>query len=136
MTAEPVLDLPRRPAEDENPGVNAQARTRAREEDRPGHAGPLTATSIDRVLTGALTGASVIHASPPSIMALWAMHRTAAEYYNAGILRWPRLAYGFWHAFVEAPLAYLFVWTGDSPPKRLLCLAVAVVTVLLLTGVI
>jgi|307.fasta_scaffold00053_61 cytochrome bd-type quinol oxidase subunit 2 len=133
MTA--PVDLPVRPTEEEIPGINAHTRARARE-DRPQRVGSLTAGTIDRVLNGALSGASVVHAAPPSIMALWAMHRTAAEYYSAGALRWPRLAYGAVHAFAVAPLAYLLVWSGDSPPKLLLCLTVLTVTVLVLTGVI
>lgn len=119
MTQPDAEVIPLRPSEADQPGVNAQARAPARPredgEDRPQRVMSLTMPAI----SGLLAGGSVVHSRPLSIMGLWAQHCAAAGYYRRWWARWPRYAYGAWHSFVEAPLAYLWIWSGDSLAKRL-----------------
>jgi|SRR5215471_2177204 len=117
MTADNVTSLlPRLPTEDEKPGANAQARAPARtreDADRPMKMNRLTIPAVSL-----LAGASPMYAQPLSIMGYWALHKQQADYYRRWWARYPRLLYGAWHAFVEVPLAFLWIWSGDSFAKR------------------
>jgi len=137
MTAQPDSNvLPLRPA-DERSGLAAKAqyapaRARAREDGDLDVAGPepaaerhhitlrMPSVPSARLLTGLLQGGSLLATAAPAVLSWWAGHVVAANYYRHWYGRYPRLAYGFWHAFIEAPIAYLFVWSGRTPLLRLL----------------
>jgi hypothetical protein len=129
MTAPNVIELPLRPAAEPaappREGDTAQARAPVREA-RPSRLPSGTA------VTAVLSGASLIHSPPPALMAVWAQHCAAARYYHTPVLRWFRYAYGAWHTWVEVPLWYFLAWSGDSPPKRAMSVAVVVATLWLL----
>ena len=54
----------------------------------------------------AMSGASLLDAPPPSLAAVWAKHQASAEWYSAGVLRWPRYAYAVFH-----------LWTSHVDPE-------------------
>lgn len=140
MTAEPLAALPLLPTEPQKPGLNAgpkaqHAPARPREAPAPP---PEPRSRRDwrlpasRAVSGVLSGASVVQCPPPPISGVWAKHAASARYYGSPLMRWPRFAYGAWHAFVEVPVLYFLAWAGDSLPKRLAVLAVIVGTLRLL----
>lgn len=133
MTASADNVIPLRPSEAEAPGAKAQyAPARPREESNP----PRRSWRMPpAAAAGAIfTGASWVHGSPPSVMSIWALHKASAAYLPNS-LKYPRLAYGAFHAFAETPVLYLLVLAGDSVPKRLALYGV-VALVLWLTHVI
>jgi hypothetical protein len=85
-----------------------------------------------RLVTGVLSGASLVHAPPPALMTVWAGHVAAAKYYRSPAARWARFVYGGWHCWVLAPPAYFVVWALDSPPKgfAVVCVLVALLWLL------
>jgi len=87
-----------------------------------------------RVLAGVLQGGSLLATAAPAVLTVWAEHQQAAGYYRRWFARYPRLAYGAGHAFIETPLAYLWLWSGRSPVLRAF-LAVMVLIILRLLGV-
>ena len=109
--------IPLRPTEADQPGAKAQyAPARPREaEDTPTRRSRRMPPAA--VVGSIFTGASWIHGSPPSVMSVWALHKASADYLPRS-LKYPRLAYGAFHAFVETPVLYLLVLSGDSIPKR------------------
>lgn len=115
-----------------NAQVPAPTRARPREKARRLPSGTAVA--------GVLSGASIIDRPPPAIMTIWAKHAASARFYDSEalivtwLLRWPRFAFGAWHAFVEVPILYFLAWSGDSIPKRLAVVAV-VLAILRLLGV-
>lgn len=135
MMADNVVALPVRPSEAEQPGASQGAKAQcapAREEaTTPRRSWRMPSAAA----VGAIfAGASWVHGSPPSCMDYWALHKASAAYLPAG-LKYPRLAYGAFHAFIEAPVLYLLVLAGDSLPKRAVFYA-TVALVLWLTHVI
>ena len=137
MTEQTADVLPLRPA-DEKAGLGAKAqyapaRTRARE-DVERRSLTLRMPSISMAwLTGLLSGGSLLATAAPAILAIWASHVVAANYFRHWYGRYPRLAYGAFNAFIEAPVAYLWVWSGHSPVLRLVILA-ALLIMIHLTG--
>lgn len=133
MTASAENVIPLRPSEKDPAGDQGAVRAaRAREEEAP----PARRLRMPpAAAVGAIfTGASWVHGSPPSVAAIWALHKHSADYLPAS-LKYPRLAYGVLHAFVETPVLYLLVLSGDSVAKRLALWAV-VATMLWLLHVI
>ena len=100
-------------------------------------AGPVPRTSRLRgrvevsALRSVFEGASLLDAKPPSLAAVWAKHRTSAEYYSAGAVRWPRYVFAVAQMPVAAVL-YFTVWATDSPPKLAVTAAVLVAVLLAL----
>lgn len=64
------------------------------------------------------------HSQPPTLAQIWARHRASAEWYEAGLLRWPRFAYGALATAVAAVI-YAAVW-WLAPPSRALATAAAI----------
>ena len=127
MTEQTAEILPLRPA-DAKAGLGTMAqyapeRARAREDEPRPERRHITlrmpAMPSTRLLTGVLEGGSLIATAAPAVLTWWAGHVVAAKYYKRWWARYPRLAYGAWHAFIETPLAYLFVWSGRTPLLRL-----------------
>jgi hypothetical protein len=144
MTAQPDSNvLPLRPA-DERAGLAPKAQyapERAREADaaepRPERRHiTLRMPSVPsaRLLSGVLQGGSLLATAAPAILAWWEGHVVAAKYFRHWWARYPRLAYGFWHAFIEAPVGYLFVWSGRTPLLRLLIYASLIAVIHLCGG--
>jgi hypothetical protein len=137
MTAGNVVALPVRPSEAEKPGAGQEPKAQYAPA-RPREEAPAPRRSWrvpSAAAVGAIfAGASWVHGNPPSCMDYWALHKAAADYLPRG-LKYPRLAYGVFHAFIEAPVLYLLVLAGDSLPKRAAFYA-TVALVLWLTHVI
>lgn len=76
---------------------------------------------------GVTSGASLLHARPSSLAESRERHHTAAGHFEAGLIRWPRLAWGYFHLAVKA-LLNTIEWVTESPPR----LAVAVVLIVVL----
>ena len=70
-----------------------------------------------------LTGGSLLAARPPSLAEAWTRHRQSAAHYNAGLVRWPRYAWGALHVALKAAL-HVVEWVTDSPPKLITAAAV------------
>jgi hypothetical protein len=116
VPGEAVADLPAREP-------HAQARVRARE------AGPMTGPGIawaQRAAAGAFTGSSLHHAVPMTLAQWWAMHTASARYFEAGLFRWPRYAYGAVHYVLAAVLLGVIWMTGSLPRLVLLAAVIAV----------
>ena len=146
MTAQPDSNvLPLRPA-NERAGLAPKAqyapeRARAREADdaepRPERRSlTLRVPRVPsmRLLSGLLQGGSLLATAAPPILTVWAGHQVAANYYRHWWAKYPRLAYGFCHAFIEVPALYLLAWSGRSPVLRCF-LAVMILIILRLLGV-
>ena len=138
MTAQPDTNvLPLRPA-DERSGLGAKAqyapaRARAREDEPERERRSLTLrmprVPSARLLTGLLSGGSLMATAAPPMLTVWAGHQVAADYYKHWWVKYPRLAYGFGHAFIEVPALYLLAWCGRSPMLRLVVYASLVIMV-------
>ena len=116
VPGETVADLPAREP-------HAQGRARAREAE------PMTGLGIpwaQRAAAGAFSGSSLWHAQPPSLATYWAKHTASARYFEAGLLRWPRYAWGGLHIVILIPI-YTLGWVTHSIP--LLVLVTAVIAV-------
>jgi len=145
MTAQPDSNvLPLRPA-NERAGLAPKAqyapeRARAREADdaepRPERRSlTLRVPRVPsmRLLSGLLQGGSLLATAAPPILTVWAGHQVAANYYRHWWAKYPRLAYGFCHAFIEVPALYLLAWCGRSLLLRLVIYA-SLVIMIHLTG--
>ena len=76
------------------------------------------------VASKALSRESLAYARPSSLADCWALHRASAEHYQAGLLRWPRYAWGRVHVALKAVLFGLD-WVTESPARLLVAAAVA-----------
>jgi hypothetical protein len=121
VPGETVTDLPAREP-------HAQARARAREAAAPVSAGVAWA---QRAAAGAFSGSSLWNAQPPSLAMYWAKHTASARYFEAGLLRWPRYAWGAVHVVVLVPI-YTLGWVTHSIPLLILVTAVVAVAIWLL----
>jgi hypothetical protein len=65
-------------------------------------------------VSAAFTGGSLLHAQPPSLAQTWTRHQQAARHYEAGMIRWPRYAWGGTHVALKAFL-HIVEWVTDSP---------------------
>lgn len=74
---------------------------------------PAFVTSLPERLA-ALSGTSLLHASPPSVAAVWSRHREAAQRFDAGLVRWPRHMWGVLHTAATGT-AYLLIAVAFSP---------------------
>jgi hypothetical protein len=127
MTAVPGNVIPLRPTEADPAAQGAVRAARAREDSPPRRLRMPPAAAVGAIFTGA----SWVHGSPPSVMSIWALHKASADYLG-NPWKYPRLAYGGFHAFVEEPVLYLLVLSGDSIPKRLSLYAVTALVLWLL----
>ena len=114
MTAQPEQMgevLPLRPA-DERSGLGAKAQyaptgLRAREDGEPREPKRITlrlpSVPSARMVGGILQGGSLLATAPAAVLTVWAGHRHAADYYRHAAVKYPRLVYGAFHAFIEVP---------------------------------
>lgn len=85
-----------------------------------------------RAVSGILAGGSLMATTQPAVLTVWAGHRQAAEFYRHWFAKYPRLAYGAGHAFIEVPFLYLWAWSGHSPVLRAVVVAVILIILRLL----
>ena len=108
---------------------HAQGRARAREAEPETAGGTLSAAGyawVARTLPAMISGSSLWTSQPPSLATYWAGHAASARYYEAGLFRWPRYAWGVVHIVILVPI-YLLGWVTHSFP--LLFLTAAAVAV-------
>jgi hypothetical protein len=72
------------------------------------------------------TGASLLHAQPPSLADSRKRHHEAAGHFEAALLRYPRLAWGYLHLALKAGL-HVLEWVTESPPRLLVAAAFLVI---------
>lgn len=75
------------------------------------------------LFSGALTGSSLYHAQPMALSQWREIHYRSANHFQAGLLRWPRSAWGAFHLLIAGAL-YLVVWVTGSLPRALVVTAV------------
>lgn len=114
-------------------GPNAQARARARER-AAGH----QSVAFDAVTQGARAGfrftlraiamidcaGSLADAQPPSLRQDRAWHHKCAGHYQAGLIRWPRLLWGYIHLLAFVPVFRFSEWVTKSPARALVAAAI------------
>ena len=137
-----VLSFPDVRAEGDPASPNAQVpaptRVRAREDSEPAPERRSFTLHVPRVpsarlVSGVLQGGSLLATAAPAVLAVWAGHQQAAGYYRHWFVKYPRLAYGAGHAFIEVPALYLLAWCGRSLLLRLVIYA-SLVIMIHLTG--
>ena len=124
------------PAEPEAPESNAESGACARESLTPPGKTALTAVT-ERVRVagrfaskgGALLDrpGSLIHSQPPTFKQSRDRHHECAGHYEALILRWPRLLWGYFHLLIVKPLLNGLEWVTESPLRFLVAIALAAV---------
>lgn len=126
MTAErsheaslPIV-LPERPSEAETGSPRAVRAARTREAEP---LSPMAVAWIQHTAPGLVSGSSLWHAQPPSMASYWSQHCASARYFEAGLLRWPRYAWGAVHIVILMPI-YLLGWVTHSIPLFALVVAV------------
>ena len=67
---------------------------------------------------------SLAHSQPPTFVQARDRHHECARHYEAPILRWPRLLWGWFHLLVIMPVLYLAVWVTESPARFLITAAI------------
>jgi len=73
----------------------------------------------------------LLAAQPHSLAQIWAHHRASAEWYEAGLIRWPRYGWGLLHVGL-ATVIYSAVWMLGTIPRVLaLAALIALLWVLL-----
>ena len=72
-------------------------------------------------------GHPLLHARPPSLAESRERHHVAAGHFEAGLIRWPRIVWGYFHLAVKTVL-HTVEWVTESPPR----LAVAIVLIVVL----
>ena len=120
-----------------NAQVSAPARAHTREstQDGPGRKFTIRLPMPSaRAVSGVFAGSSLVATASPAVLTVWSGHRQAADYYRRWFIKYPRLAYGAGHAFVEVPFLYLWAWSGRSPVLRIAVLA-TIVGILRLLGI-
>jgi hypothetical protein len=60
---------------------------------------------------------SLAHAQPPTFRQARDRCHECAGHFQAGLLRWPRFAWGYLHLLVIMPALYLAVWVTESPAR-------------------
>ena len=66
-------------------------------------------------------------AQPPTLRQARAWHHTCAGHYQAGILRWPRLLWGYLHLLIVKPVLNGLEWVTASPARAAVAAAVLAV---------
>jgi hypothetical protein len=66
---------------------------------------------------------SLPDAQPPTLRQARAEHHRCAGHYQAALLRWPRLAWGYVHLLVIKPALNGFEWVTFSPARSLVAVA-------------
>jgi hypothetical protein len=62
------------------------------------------------------SGSSLLTARPPSLAESRERHHVAAGHFEAGLIRWPRLAWGYFHLAIKT-LLRVIEWVTESPPR-------------------
>jgi len=75
---------------------------------------------------GVTSGASLLHARPPSLAESRERHHVAAGHFEAGLIRWPRIAWGYFHLAVKTVL-HVIEWVTESPPRVIVAIVLIVV---------
>ncbi len=60
---------------------------------------------------------SLIHSQPPTFHEAWRRHQECAAHYEAALLKYPRLAWGYFHLLVIKPLLNGLEWVTESPAR-------------------
>jgi hypothetical protein len=60
---------------------------------------------------------SLIHSQPPTFHEAWRRHHECAGHYEAALLKYPRLVWGYFHLLVIKPLLNLLEWVTESPAR-------------------
>lgn len=141
MSADLIRDLPSAAENAPPEGVNGRSAQRGTSLAKSAPAAPgmrrgdtppgLRGTAFTRtVRAGAVlfSGASLMHAQPPSLAAIRAAHSAAAEAYRSQPLGTFRAAYGHVHLCLAA-VAYGLLWIASSPVMTLLAVALVIVAV-------
>ena len=127
MTEAEILAFPevRSGGPEASPNAQASAQTRAhtREESKPERRRLRLPMPSARAVSGVLAGSSLMAAAAPAVLTVWTDHRQAAAYWRRWYARYPRLAWGAGHAFIEVPVLYLWAWSGHSPVLRVFVVA-------------
>lgn len=66
-------------------------------------------------------------AQPPTLRQARAWHHKCAGHYRAGILRWPRLLWGYLHLLIVKPALNGLEWVTASPARAAVAAAVLAV---------
>jgi hypothetical protein len=66
-------------------------------------------------------------AQPPTLRQDREWHHRCAGHYEALIVRWPRLVWGYVHLLIIAPALRFTEWVTKSPPRA--CVAAAILAV-------
>ena len=67
---------------------------------------------------------SLIHSQPPTFHEAWAHHHECARHYEAALLKYPRLAWGYFHLLVIKPLLNGLEWVTESPARFIVTAAI------------
>jgi hypothetical protein len=86
---------------------------------------------LTRLVSGLLSGTSVVEGPWPSLAQVWERHAKAAEYYAWPLVRWLRYLWAAL-AITEACVLRTWEWSGWSPGKRLGLIVVVVVALWLM----
>lgn len=70
---------------------------------------------------------SLAHSQPPTFAQSRDRHHECARHYEAPILRWPRLLWGYFHLLVIKPLLNGLEWVTESPARFFVTAALAAV---------
>lgn len=122
------------PEDEHDPDPTAEARARGQEDATvPASVALDAVTQGARAVRGVLvSGAAVldrpgslIHAQPPTFAQARERHHQCAGHYQAALMRWPRLAWGYAHLLAVKPALNLAEWLTESPARLAVALAVA-----------
>ena len=122
-------------ADEHVPLPTAEARTRERgSETAPASVALDAVTQGARAVRGTVASGlavldrpgSLIHAQPPTFAQARERHHQCAGHYQAGLMRWPRLAWGYAHLLVIKPALNFAEWVTESPARCAVALAVIV----------
>lgn len=70
---------------------------------------------------------SLVHSQPPTFRQARDRHHECARHYEALILRWPRLLWGWFHLLAVKPALNLLEWVTESPARFFVSVAIAAV---------
>lgn len=60
---------------------------------------------------------SLFDAQPPTFRQARTRHHECADHFQAGLLRWPRYVWGYFHLLIVKPLLNLAEWVTESPAR-------------------
>ena len=77
-----------------------------------------------RVIAVTESAGSLADAHPPTLRQAREWHHGCAGHYQAGLIRWPRLAWGYLHLLAVVPAARFAEWITASPVRLAVAAAV------------